>query len=81
MEVLRAAARLDDPEGVERFLASVPDREALRPMLQADRKHRVENYEKDTRTGRFLLVDGTWFVCFVVVGISLEEARAMILSA
>jgi hypothetical protein len=77
IEVLRAAARLDDPEGIERFLAGVPRNEALRPMLQPGRKHRLEHYDKDTGAARFLLVDGVWFVCFVVTGISLAEARAV----
>ena len=76
-EVLRAAARLDDAEGIERFLADVPRSEGLRPMLQPGRKHRFEQYDKETRTARYLLIDGAWFVCFVVTGISLEDARAI----
>ena len=77
IEVLRAAALLDDAEGIERFLSSVPRSEALRPMLQPGRKHRVEQYDRDTRTVRYLLIDGVWFVCFVVTGVSLEDARAI----
>jgi hypothetical protein len=77
IEVLRAAARLDDRDGVERFLAGVPGPDALRPMLQPGRRHPVEHYEKETRTARFLVVDWTSFVCFVVSGISLEETRAI----
>src|SRR5579859_5569823 len=77
IEVLRAAARLEDAEGIERFLASVPRSEGLRPMLQPGRKHRLEQYDKDTRTARYLLVDGVGFVCFVVTGVSLEDARAI----
>ena len=77
IEVLKGAARLDDAEGVERFIASVPKGEALRSMLQPGRKHRVEQYDKETLTARYLLVDGEWFVCFVVTGISLEDARAI----
>ncbi len=77
IEVLIATARLDHAEGVETFIASMPKGESLRPMLQPGRKHCVEQYDKDTRTARFLLIDGTWFVCFVVTGISLEDARAI----
>ena len=77
IEVLRAAARLDDAEGIERFLAGVPRSEGLRPMLQPGRKHRLEQYDKETLTARYLLVDGVAFVCFVVTGISLEDARAI----
>jgi hypothetical protein len=77
IEVLKAAARLDDGEGIERFLASVPRGEGLRPMLLPRQRHRVEQYDKDTRTGRYLLIDGVWLVCFVVTGISLEDARAI----
>jgi hypothetical protein len=77
IEVLIAAARLDHAEGVETFIASVPRGESLREMLQPGGTHRVEQYDKDTGTGRFLLIDGPWFVCFVVSGISLEDARAI----
>ena len=77
IEVLRAAALLEDAEAIERFLASIPGGEGLRPMLRPGRKHRLEQYDKDTRTARYLLVDGVGFVCFVVTGISLEDARAI----
>jgi len=77
IEVLKATARLDDAEGIERFLASVPRGEALRPMLQVGRKTRLEQYDKETNTARYLTLDGVWFVCFVVSGISLEDARAI----
>ena len=78
IEVLKAAARLDDADGIEPISpASVPRGEGLRPMLQPGRKHRLEQYDKETSTARYLLVDGAWFVCFVVTGISLEDARAI----
>ena len=77
IEVLKAAARLDDAEGIERFLAEVPRGEGLRTMLQPGRKHRVEQYDQETRTARYLLIDGVWFVCFVVTDVSLEQARAV----
>jgi hypothetical protein len=75
IEVLKGAARLDDAEGVERFLKDLPNGEALRPKLQPGQKHRIEHYDKASRTARYLLIDGVWFVCFVVTGISLEDAR------
>ena len=77
IEVLRAAALLDDAEGIARFLATVPNGEGLRPMLQPGRKHRLEQYDKESRTARYLLVDGVWFVCFVITGISLDDAKAV----
>jgi hypothetical protein len=75
IEVLRGAARLDDAEGIERFLKDLPNGEALRAKLQPGEKHRLEQYDQPSRTARYLLVDGTWFVCFVVTGISLDDAR------
>ena len=77
IEVLRAAARLDDTEGLERFLAEMPQPDALRPLLQPGQTRRVEQYEAGARTARYLLNDGVWFVCFVVTDLSLEEARAI----
>jgi hypothetical protein len=37
----------------------------------------VEQYDAPTRSARYLLIDGTWFVCFVVRDISLTQARAI----
>jgi hypothetical protein len=75
IEVLKGAARLDDAEGIETFLKGVPNGEALRPKLTPGQRHRIEHYDKETQTARYLLVDGVWFVCFVVTGVSLSDAQ------
>ena len=77
IEVLRATARLDDADGVARFLDGMPQPDALRPLLQPGPPRRVEQYEAGARTARYLLNDGVRFVCFVVTDVSLEEARAI----
>jgi len=75
IEVLKGAARLDDAEGIETFLKGVPNGEALRPKLRPGEKHRIEHYDKETQTARYLMADGVWFVCFVVTGVSLSDAQ------
>ena len=77
LEILRAATLLSDAEGIDRFLATVSDAETLRPFLHPGRKRRFEQYDKEAQTARYLLADGVWLVCFVVSGISLEDARAI----
>ncbi len=75
IEVLKGAARLDDAEGIETFLKGVPNGDALRPKLKPDERHRIEHYDKETRTARYLVADGVWFVCFVVTDVSLGDAQ------
>jgi hypothetical protein len=75
IEVLMGSARLDDAEGVERFIKSMPNGEALREKLAPGERSRFEQYDADTRSARFLMADGVWFVCFVVTDITLSQAR------
>jgi hypothetical protein len=77
LEVLLAATRLDDREGVERFVREMPQGEGLRSLLEPGRTHRAEQYDAPSQTARYLLIDGVWCVCYVVVGVSLEQARAI----
>jgi hypothetical protein len=75
IEVLMGTARLDDAEGIERFIASTPNGESLRAKLRPGERDRIEHYDKAARTARYLMIDGVSFVCFVVTDISLEDAR------
>jgi hypothetical protein len=75
IEVLMGAARLDDMAGIENFLRDLPNGEALRDKLKPGQKHRIEHYDKPNQTARYLLIDGVWFVCFVVIGVSLDDAQ------
>lgn len=77
IEVLRAESRLDDPTGIDTFLASVPKGEGLRDKLKPGQTYRAEQYDAPTLTARYLAADGVQFVCFVVVGVTLEQARAI----
>jgi len=75
IDVLMGAARLDDEAGIETFLKETPNPDALRPILKPGEKRRIEHYDKNKRTARYLLLNGEWFVCFVVTDITLSQAQ------
>ena len=75
IEILKATATLDDAEGIDRFLASVPKGEGLRAKLRPGNREQLEHYDQETRTARYLTIDGVALVCFVVEDIPLDAAR------
>lgn len=78
IEILKSTARLDDEEGKERFLATIgTDVEGLRAQLKPGNMAHLEQYEKETKTARYLKMDGETYLCFIVIGVTLEEARAI----
>jgi hypothetical protein len=82
IEILKSTARLDDIEGKERFLATVgSDVEGLRAQLKPGAMIHVEQYEKETQTARYLKTDGVSYVCFIVVGVSLDDARRIAIAS
>jgi len=70
-----ATGLLDDAEAVSRFLSEMPGADNLRPRLAPGRRDWLEQYDSPTMTARYLAIDGTRFICFVVAGIALEDAR------
>jgi hypothetical protein len=75
IEVLMGTARLDDAEGVERFIKSMPNGDTLRGKLAPGERGRFEQYDNTTKSARFLTVDGVSFVCFVVTDITPLQAQ------
>jgi hypothetical protein len=75
IEVLMATARLDDAEGVERFIKSMPKGESLRGKLTPGERARFEQYDNATKSARFVAADGVRFVCFVVTDITPHQAQ------
>jgi hypothetical protein len=53
----------------------MPNGEALRSKLVPGKRCRFEQYDNDTQSARFLAADGVSFICFVVTGITLSQAR------
>ena len=82
IEILKSTARLDDTEGKERFLATIgSDVEGLRAQLKPGVMIHIEQYEKETLTARYLKTDGVSYICFIVIGVSLEDARRIALAS
>ncbi len=82
IEILKSTARLDDTEGKERFLATIgSDVEGLRAQLKPGAMIHIEQYEKETLTARYLKTDGVSYICFIVIGVSLEDARRIALAS
>jgi hypothetical protein len=75
LEIAMATGRLDDGEAIERFLAAMPESEALRARLVPGRREWLEHYDAARATARYLVADGVGFTCFVVGGVRLEDAR------
>jgi len=82
IEILKSTARLDDEDGKERFLATIgSDAEGLRAQLKPGRMAHLEQYEKEAQTARYLKMDGVSYVCFIVVGVSLDDARRIAIAS
>ena len=82
IEILKSTARLDDLEGIERFLDTIGvDADGLRAELKPGRMIHLEQYEKDTLTARYLKTDGVSYVCFIVIGVSLDDARRIAIAS
>lgn len=76
IEILKSTARLDDEEGKERFLATLgKNADGLRPQLKPGALLHLEQYEKETQTARYLKTDGAIYICFIVIGVTLEQAQ------
>ena len=66
----------------ERFLATIgSDVEGLRAQLKPGAMIHIEQYEKETLTARYLKTDGVSYICFIVIGVSLEDARRIALAS
>ena len=75
LDIAMAAGRLDDTQAVERFLATMPRADGLRARLVPGRTDWLEQYDASTSTARYLIADGVGFTCYVVGGVTLDDAR------
>jgi hypothetical protein len=82
IEILKSTARLDDEDGKERFLATIGSGvEGLRAQLKPGAMIHLEQYEKETQTARYLKTDGVSYICFIVIGVSLDDARLIAIAS
>jgi hypothetical protein len=72
-----AAAKLMDAVAVERLVAASPDAHRLRPLLKPGFAGAIDGYHAPTRTARYVRADGDLVVCFVLSGVSQQEAMAV----
>jgi hypothetical protein len=70
--VRRTEARLDDPEGVDRLLAPLPEAESLKPRLAAAFFARA--WDARAQRDYWIASDGARVVCLTVCGLTLKQA-------
>jgi hypothetical protein len=73
--ILFAAARLDDADGMARFLSDIPNRDDLARVLQERKPVASRAYDDDSWTARFVASDGCMVKCFAVTAITIDQAE------
>ena len=72
--ILTAYARFDDPPAVDKLLESISNADELRETLQSGRPMRARNWDRETRTARFIVSDGVTVGCYTVTEITAKQA-------
>jgi GH24 family phage-related lysozyme (muramidase) len=73
--MLVSTARIDEPQAMAAFLASIPDSEELGALLGTKEGLNTRAYEDDSQTARFVISDGTTVTCFTVTDITIDQAE------
>jgi hypothetical protein len=69
------SAALPDAAAMTRFLAAIPDGDRLASLLQLGRPVNSRAYDDDTETARYVVSDGADVKCFVVTGVTIDQAE------
>jgi hypothetical protein len=73
--MLVSTARIDEPQAMAAFLASIPDSEELAALLGTKEALNTRAYEDESQTARFVISDGTTVTCFTVTDITIDQAE------
>ena len=73
--MLVSTARIDEPQAMAAFLASIPDNEELAALLGTKEALNTRAYEDESQTARFVISDGTSVTCFTVTDITIDQAE------
>ena len=72
--ILTAYARFDDPPAVNKLLESIRNADEIRETLKSGRPLRARNWDRETRTARFIVSDGVTVGCYTVTEITAKQA-------
>jgi len=72
--MLVSRARVDEPQAMAAFLASIPDSAELAELLREGPLN-TRAYEDEKQTARFVISDGTIATCFTVTDITIDQAE------
>lgn len=72
LQILEAAAPINDAPALERLLAPIPKSEQIRALLGGE--FLFQYYDKETRADFWVGSDGTGIHCVSIVDIGLEDA-------
>jgi hypothetical protein len=73
--MLVATARIDEPQAMATFLASIPDSTELAELLGGKGPLNTRAYDDENQTARFVISDGTTVTCFTVRDITIDQAE------
>jgi hypothetical protein len=69
------SAALDDADAMKCFLAAIPEGERLASLLERGRPIDSRAYDDDTEIARYVVSDGSIVKCFVVTGVTIDQAE------
>jgi GH24 family phage-related lysozyme (muramidase) len=79
LTMLVSTARIDEPQAMAAFLASIPDSEELAELLGRKEPLNTRAYEDEEQTARFVISDGTTVTCFTITDITIDQAEMITL--
>ena len=75
LTVLVSTARIDEPQAIAAFLASIPDSAELAELLSGKGPLNTRAYDDENQTARFVISDGITVTCFAVTDITIDQAE------
>ena len=70
-----ACARLEEQSQMDRFLAGIPNSDALSELLKSRRPVISRAYDDETWTARFVNSNGESVKCFAVTDVTIDQAE------
>jgi hypothetical protein len=78
IKVYQAGARLDDEQSMSTLLAPLKNAAELLSIVNEGRTPFYnQNYDRETRTARYAVCDGTTMLIYTLTNVSLAEAAAV----
>jgi hypothetical protein len=74
-KTLTTTARIDEPNALAAFLASIPNSAELGNLIRTKEPLNTRAYDDENETARFVISDGIDATCFAVIGITIDQAE------